>query len=294
MIYLIAIATVSVSLRALCGIIDRQNFGPRRLPIVGINLLNNAVPFVFIAFPLIATGGGRTLLAAIANPRLLVFGGSVQIVAFAFSYGFRHYTVPTVNLVARIGDALIPFALYVIGARVTAMDVLFALSVSACVLLAVPPERGLARGLAVVGLGITAAVLLQSVTAEYVFSGSTREIAATMAGLAALLFWRGAFCLPLLPFGVVHLPKAATDEPRPTGRMTLAVIGRAVATIVHHAAFVYALARGNRVVMWPILNSVPIFAAVLSTVLIRERPTRREAASLGIWLVATCLRSAAG
>ncbi len=271
-------ALTSVLLRSGNSIFDRLSYGLRRQSILVLNFANNFVPFLLLAAltPLLPMEN-REGWALYGNPRLALFAVSVQGVAFAFSYGFRQLTVARVNIASRIGDVLIPLVLMLCGRTVHWSEYLFALAVSGCSLLAVGGNADNRRALWLPALFITAAVLVQSLCGELFFQGQPSGVASNLEVSTVLMFWRSAACLVLLVlFGARDTMAGQLGELAADGRARTSLMVRALFTVGNQVAFVMALATGNRVIAWPILNSVTLFSLVFANAFIQETPARRE------------------
>ncbi|GEL73357.1 hypothetical protein [Myxococcus virescens] len=268
----------SVLLRSGNSVFDRLSYGLRRQSILVLNFANNFVPFLLLAAltPLLPMTD-RAGWALYGNARLALFAVSVQGVAFAFSYGFRHLTVARVNIASRVGDVLIPLALMLSGRAVHWTEYLFALAVSGCSLLAAGGGSDSRRALWLPAFFITVAVLVQSLCGELFFQGQPSGVASNLEVSTALMFWRSAACLVLLLlFGARGTLGAQLSELVVDGRARTNLLVRALFTVGNQVAFVMALAAGNRVVAWPILNSVTLFSLVFANAFIQEAPARRE------------------
>lgn len=287
----ISLAAASCAFRAVCGVIDRHSFGLKRHPIVGANLVNNAMPGILLMFYFMVTGSFPELCANLFNGRLVLFSLAVQLVAFAFSYGFTKNPVTKVNLASRVGDFLLPFALLAIGVNVRPVDIAFALGVTGCVCLALRPTKADFGHLVGLSLLIGGAQVVQGVMGEIVFGGQSAASSATLATAAALLLWRGIFCIPLLfvqrEANASYLSNLFIAFNR-DGLASFAT--RTAAVLISQVAFVGVLAHGNRLLAWPILNSVSVFAAIISAFLLKEAPSKEECVAIGLMIVASILR----
>jgi uncharacterized membrane protein len=271
-------ALTSVLLRSGNSVFDRLSYGLRRQSILVLNFANNFVPFLVLAVvTALLPMENREGWALYANPRLALFAVSVQGVAFAFSYGFRHLTVARVNIASRVGDVLIPLVLMLCGRTVHWTEYLFALAVSGCSLLAAGGSADHRRALWKPALFITAAVLVQSLCGELFFQGKPSGLASNLEVSTALMFWRSAACLVLLVlFGARGTRTAQLSELVAENRARTSLVVRALFTVGNQVAFVMALATGNRVIAWPILNSVTLFSLVFANAFIQETPAKRE------------------
>ncbi|QSQ18282.1 EamA family transporter [Myxococcus landrumensis] len=268
----------SVLLRSGNSVFDRLSYGLRRQSILVLNFANNFVPFLLLAalLPLLPLEN-KTGWTMYANPKLALFAASVQGVAFAFSYGFRHLTVARVNIVSRVGDVLIPLVLMLAGRTVHWTEYLFALAVSGCSLLAAGGMTDSKKTLWLPAFFITAAVIVQSLCGELFFQGKSSDVATNLEVSTALMFWRSAVCLVLLLlFGSKELMTSQMGELVEDRRARINLMVRGLFTMGNQVAFVMALATGNRVVAWPILNSVTLFSLVFANAFIQEAPARRE------------------
>lgn len=54
------------------------------------------------------------------------------------------------------------------------------------------------------------------------------------------------------------------------------LLGRASITLAVQALYVFALAIGPATAVWSIINSTALFSTGLSSIILREHPTRRE------------------
>lgn len=271
-------ALTSVLLRSANSVFDRLSYGVRRQSILVLNFANNFVPFLLLALLMAVLrpedGAGWALYR---DPRLALFAASVQGVAFAFSYGFRNLTVARVNIASRMGDVLIPLALMLCGRTVHWSEYLFALAVSGCSLLAAGGNSDSRRALWLPALLITSAVLVQSLCGELFFQNQPSGLTANLEVSTALMFWRSTWCLLLLFVFSSGAPRLEQmRELIGDARARLSLLLRSVFTVGNQVTFVLALAAGNRVLAWPILNSVTLFSLVFANTFIQEAPERRE------------------
>jgi uncharacterized membrane protein len=163
------------------------------------------------------------------------------------------------------------------GRTVHWSEYLFALAVSGCSLLAVGGNADNRRALWLPALFITAAVLVQSLCGELFFQGQPSGVASNLEVSTVLMFWRSAACLVLLVlFGARDTMAGQLGELAADGRARTSLMVRALFTVGNQVAFVMALATGNRVIAWPILNSVTLFSLVFANAFIQETPARRE------------------
>ncbi len=124
---------------------------------------------------------------------------------------------------------------------------------------------------------ITTAVITQSVCGELFFQKQPSDLGASLAVTTAIMFWRSAFCLLLL-LGVrpVGPRLAQARDMLADGPARLNLLLRSTFTVGSQITFVLALATGQRVIAWPILNSVTLFSMVFASTFIQEHPERRE------------------
>nr|UYH37526.1 hypothetical protein [Myxococcaceae bacterium MCy9487] len=273
-------ALLSVLLRSANSVFDRWSYGLRNQSILVLNFANNFIPFVLLALllPLVSRGDAPGW-ALFGDPRLALFALSIQAVGFAFSAGFRHLPVAKVNIASRVGDVLIPVALMLCGRTVHGNEYLFALAVSACSLLAIRPgSDGAPRTLGRYAVIITAALITQSVCGELFFQQQqSPELAKSLGVTTAIMFWRSVFCLLLLVTVRPSLARLAQARALlADGPARLNLLLRSSFTVGSQITFVLALATGQRVIAWPILNSVTLFSMVFASTFIKEHPERRE------------------
>jgi hypothetical protein len=271
-------ALLSVLLRSTNSVFDRWSYGLRNQSILVLNFANNVIPFVLLAVLLTAVGKAGTVeWALFADVRLIMFALAIQGVGFAFSMGFRHLPVAKVNIASRVGDVLIPLSLLLCGRPVKGSEYLFALAVSGCSLLAIRPEGGSRRTLGRYAVIITAALIAQSVCGELFFQRQPSTTETSLMVTTAIMLWRSVFCLLLLlafSSGDTRLAQVRTLMADGPARLNLLL--RSTFTVGSQITFVLALAAGQRVLAWPILNSVTLFSMVFASTFIQEHPERRE------------------
>ncbi|WP_244238450.1 hypothetical protein [Corallococcus terminator] len=279
MMQTVLFALLSVLLRSANSVFDRWSYGLRNQSILVLNFANNFLPFVLLAVLLLVTGGESSAWALFADPRLALFALSIQAVGFAFSAGFRNLPVAKVNIASRVGDVLIPIALMLCGRTVRGSEYLFALAVSACSLLAIRPgKEGEPRTVVRYAVIITSAVIIQSLCGELFFQQEqSPELLKSLGVTTAIMFWRSAFCLLLLVAFRPSLARLAQVRALfADGPARLNLLLRSAFTVGSQITFVLALATGQRVIAWPILNSVTLFSMVFASTFIQEHPERRE------------------
>jgi drug/metabolite transporter (DMT)-like permease len=298
---LIVIAALSsVILRASTSVIDRNSFGLKRQPIVFLNFVNNFVPGILLSLVLLFFEPAL-LKRALLDPKLMILGASVQLVAFAFSYGVKHLTVAKVNLANRIGDIGVPLALFLAGATVTRQDFIFSFLISVSVLFLSwhSDKKQNLKILLLPGALITMAIILQSLVGEFVYSKDNYAgIYNSTFACASALIWRSLFCIPIFMWQQVKNGKRSSDNFLRTKADRHQMYLRVLFTLGSQISYNYVLASGNRLVAWPILNAVSIFAIIIASVFLKEKITRSEWAAgivvVGISVIRSMIGSAHG
>jgi drug/metabolite transporter (DMT)-like permease len=282
-------ALLSVLLRSANSVFDRVSYGLRKQSILILNFANNVLPFALLMLLLPAVERQATEWALLLDPRLALFAISIQCVAFAFSYGFRHLTVAKVNVASRMGDLLVPVALLLCGREVHWTDYLFAAAISASTLLLAYTDSAPKRVMVLPAVLITSAIVLQSVLGELFFQASSPG-PAHLEMTTAIMGWRSAFCLLLLVVSRRPGRVAQFRELLQDGRMRLNVLLRSLFTVASQLFFVLALSTGQPVIAWPILNSVTLFSMVFASLVIKEHPRRNEVIAIILVVLLALLR----
>ncbi len=272
----ILVALLSAVFRAVSGVIDRFSLGIKGGQLGIVNLANNALPAITLLPIAIFFCAGSHGLAHFADIRTIVFAAVVQGSAFAFSYAYRHYTVADVNLAAKIGDGAIPFALMAMGVRVTAVDITFALAVSAIIVALAGWSHAKRTHYLLTGAVITVAIIAQSVCGEYAFKNITKSTQDVVGYCLAFLVWRSIFSVPIIAIEACQFPDGTLATLKSLTERRRVLVLRTVATVTSQFTFIYVLAEGVRVVAWPLLNTVPIFAMLFSAMSLHEPPTRKQ------------------
>ena len=236
------------------------------------------MPFLLLLIYFGFTSELRSFGLSLFDIKIMVFSFSVQIVAFAFSYAFQNFTVSKVNIAARMGDLLVPVALFMYGSPVGYPDFIFSLTVSVAVFFALPLHHWKNGPLLVPSLIIAITLVLQSLVGEEAFGGpvhSTRSLSAC----ASMLFWRSFLC----SIGLLWPNKRHLNAYRSlinNQSVLLQALFRSIFTISSQTTFLYVLAHGNRLIAWPILNSVSAFSVLLAGFVLKENPSFRELMSV--------------
>lgn len=252
--WVMTFALVSALSRAGLNIIDRYQIGQKKLSILGVNLWNNALPAVLMVLVALSFGHGSELLSYFFDWKTVLFGGLVQLVAYAFSYAFRHLHVNLVTVMGKFSDLLIPVGVF-LTTRYWSWDTYgFAVATTlACLpILWMTRTLGSFRSIGVAGFAVSGALLLQAsfspLLAPAVPISDVRHL---LIFATAVILWRTVWrsLAPLL-----H---------RRTGRRTPWLVPpfspipilRGLLTIVTQTAFIFAISSSASALAWPILNS---------------------------------------
>lgn len=265
--------------RAGLNIIDRYQIGVKSLSIAALNFLNNAVPAGIILAIALIFGVYDDLLRSFINWRTALFSGSVQLVAYAFSFGFRNMTVSQVTVAGKAADLFIPIGIFLstdywdwttyIFAVLTTLVCLPILHTGATAKRTPQSRKAVAQACFVIGV----ALLLQATFAPVLIDPGVNALAFKDAFVftASVIMWRTIWSLlPIVRYGTQlgKIPRSILIHP---------VFGaRVVLTLTTQVSFVLAVGSSFAALAWPILNSTGLLAMVLSSLCLGEKPSRKE------------------
>ncbi|UAC49633.1 hypothetical protein K6959_07460 [Bacillus aquiflavi] len=285
--FIMIFAFLSALSRAGLNIVDRYQIGMKKLSIFYVNLWNNVIPAILMIALCILLGWHGQLVASIFDWKTLVFSGIVQLVAYAFSYAFRHLNVSQVLVIGKkkMSDLFIPIGIFVTTMQWDWSTYFFAVATTIVCLpiLWEKGERENGNAFKKVGLIIGSALVLQASLSPLLTEMNTVvAIRDTFAFTTAVIIWRTVWSLiPLLR------KKRAQDEASFFGLLSNPVFFvRALLTIITQTTFILAVGSTASAVAWPILNSTSIFSVALSSLLLREKPSKLQ---IGIVITITIL-----
>lgn len=127
------------------------------------------------------------------------------------------------------------------------------------------------------GAFITAAIILQSLVGEFVYSKDTYAgIFNASFACAAALIWRSLFCLPLMAYHSIKNGTRYSFDFLKKKSDWYQLYMRVLFTLGSQLSFNFVLASGNRLIAWPILNAVSIFAIIIASIFLKEKTSRSE------------------
>lgn len=268
-------ALVCAFSRAGLNLIDRHQIGHKGLSIIDVNFWNNAVPAIAMVALAAAVGWHRELVASLLDVRTMLFSGLVQLVAYAYSHAFRRLTVSQVTVAGKTADLFIPIGVFFTVGYWDQVTYGFAVATTViCLPLLYRDRRSQYPGAtkaAVVAIG-SALVLQASLTPLLALPGQAgQDMPHILTFTTAVVVWRMVWSA---------LPFLGRRHDRPPSSLAIVCsplfIGRVLLSVATQVTFVLAAGSLNAAVAWPILNSTGMLAMMLSSLLLKERPSGPE------------------
>ena len=278
----------SSSLRAILNILDRKIFGHKHAGVISVNLVNNLLPFV-IVLPIAAfLAGSDHIVEALSDLRNLWLAGLIQIVAYAFSLAFRDLTVPQVIVFSKLPDLLIPIGIFAFSRIWSSADFIFSLLTTLICLPLLFHSRERIRFSTKqwwVLCFLMSTIVIRGIFSGYLVHGQGENYSVWLVITVATLWWRFIWTLFVMIGVMVIRRQMVWILPR-----IPLLLGRAGITLAVQALYVFALAIGPVTAVWPIINSTALFSTVLSSIILREHPARREVVAITGIIILTLAR----
>lgn len=269
------VALVSAFSRAGLNLVDRYQIGLQRLSIVTVNFWNNTIPAGAMVALTAGFGWHRELGACLIDARTALFSALVQLVAYSFSYAFRHLNVSQVTVAGKASDLFIPIGIFVVAGHWDWVTYGFAVTTTlVCLpLLHSGNSRRHPEAMKAAFALIGGALVLQASLAPLLVGPGqvTSSVQDTLIFATAVIVWRVAWSL---------LPMLRRGGKQPVFSWALLVtpvfMVRVLLSIATQITFVVAISSSASAVAWPILNSTGILAMLLSSLLLKEKPSGPE------------------
>ena len=268
------LALVSSLSRAGLNVVDRYQIGFRELSIRQVNLWNNVIPTLLMVILLLFFGLGHEFLKLLISWKTICFSGLVQLVAYAFSFGFRHLNVNQVTATAKLSDIFIPIGIFIFTSHWSWSNYSFAILTTLVCLPILWKKKKISASFDHGGLFIIGALVLQASVAPLLIETSINSSVSfqhLFLFTISVLFWRSIWTI---------LPLFCQKQSMPI-RWDLSYLNyifllRVILTILTQVSFIVAIASPHSLVAWPILNSTGLFALFFSKQFLKEYHTRKE------------------
>ncbi len=271
------LAFFSAVCRAGVNSVDRYQIGFRSLSICQVSLWNNLLPAIVMVMLCLCFGLRKELWSLLFQWKTVCFSGLVQLVAYSFSFAFRHSNVNRVTIMAKLSDFFIPVGIFFTTAHWSWSSYGFAImtTVVCLPLLQKSPAQKKDPFFKRAPFFIIVALVLQASLAPFLImppsDGVTAGLHHTLLFMITILCWRSAWSLlPMLFRGqAISMPVIQLCwNPIFLLRVSLSIFTQLF--------FLLAIAGPNALVAWPILNSTGIFGLFFSRRFLKENSTRLE------------------
>ena len=271
------LAFLSALSRGGLNSIDRYQIGFRRLSICQVNLWNNLLPAIVMVVLCLFFGLRKELWTSLFQWKTLFFSGLVQLVAYSFSFAFRHSNVNQVTVMAKLSDFFIPVGIFFTTDHWSWSSYGFAVMTTVVCLPLLWKSSSAKKDpfFKSAGFFIIAALVLQASLAPLLImppsGGVTGDLHHALLFMIAVLCWRTSWSV---------LPMVFQRQSISVSLIQLCwnpvFLLRVLLTVLTQLSFVLAIAGPNALVAWPILNSTGIFALFFSRQFLKEDSTRLE------------------
>lgn len=269
----ILFAFLSASSRGLISVIDRFQFGYKKLSISLTNIANNLLALLIMISISNIHLNSTPHLKYLFKWEIIVFGLVLQLTAQSFSYAFKHMKINQVIFATKTSDLFIPFAILLVSGEWSLSNVLFSIS-SAIIcfplLYADKSKSDFPWPPAFLVIGM---LLLQSTIAPFVIGVKSSTSFHWMSYTSALIFWRLIFSIIL---GKNKLSLNQIKSVCICKKQFFIFLLRAVLTISAQGFLVLSLSKGNQTLAWPILNSTGLFSLIFASLILKERAHKMD------------------
>ncbi len=268
------LALLSSVSRAGLNVVDRYQIGFREFSIRQVNLWNNVIPTLLMVILLLFSGLGHEFLQSLISWKTIFFSGLVQLVAYAFSFGFRHLNVNQVTATAKLSDIFNPIGIFVFTSHWSWSNYSFAILTTLVCLPILWNKKKIFVSFDRGGLFIIGALVLQASFAPLLIEppiNSGFSFQHLFLFTISVLFWRSIWTILPLFFQKQSLPMRWN-----LSYLTYISLLRVILTILTQISFIFAITSPNSLVAWPILNSTGLFALFFSKQFLKEYHTHKE------------------
>lgn len=266
---IILIAMFSAMSRSFLNLIDRHQFGQKKQSIVEVNLINNSIPTAMLfVLSLMVVDSVPRVFEAILNTRAIALALVIQMVAYAFSFAFRHLRVNQVSVISKVPDIFIPIALFSVTQEWHWNKYFFSIvTVLVCLPIVFQAREGSGSSIKKIAVLISLVVTVQAVLSTILTHQALGNIVDILLFSFSVIFWRSVIAIVPSIKSLKHITIQNKEM----------VMTRAVLTILTQVSFIYVVGNVDSVVAWPILNSTGLISLVLTSVFMKhERPNRTE------------------
>lgn len=269
---IIIIAFLSALSRAGLNVVDRYQIGLKKVSILQVNFWNNVVPALFLMVLCLLLSWSTELYSYFFDVRSFVFSLLAQVVAYAFSYAFRHMDVSQVLITSKLSDVIIPIGIFATTMYWDWSNYYFSIATTlVCLLVLLDKDKRFS----LVAFRKIIAVIILSLLIQASFSplvtviGTNTSIQDAVSFTTAVIMWRVVWSfIPMVRFKNLALRPDVTLLFSPIFNI------RVILTVFTQLTFILAVSSPISAVAWPILNATPLLAILLSRFFLKEGLSR--------------------
>lgn len=281
---IVLLSCANVVSRSSLNVIDRLLFSQSKMGFLRLYFFTNALPLILGISLLIFVKTETTFWSYFFTFPCLFLALSTHLVGMSFSYAFRYCQVRQVVIKAKMPELLFALAAFipVISKNLPRCSLglntylVIATTMIGLIFLFTGKRSKILSLFDKTGLYIIGSLLVQMICSSFILI-SAKTVAEIMLLSIAMLLWRCCLMLPVL-----FIPmKTQTPIDDPDSLKMLGVLSfRAILALTTQITFTWCVVKGSPLLIWPIMNTTPLVASIVSQCVLKENPHWTEIAAL--------------